>query len=214
MKKYILLIVGINSLIQSRAQSNKAYDICVYGGTAAGVIAAYTAKQSGKTVLLIEPGKHVGGLTTGGLGYTDIGNKYAITGLARNFYRSIGEHYGNFEQWIFEPHVAENILMNYLQRASVQPLFQHRLVRVEKKNGFIKKIVIEDSNNPGTNSYQTITAKVFIDCSYEGDLMAKAGVSYFTGREANSLYNETYNGVQLRDKHQFPDGIDPYKIPG
>lgn len=214
MKKYILLIVGIISLIQSRAQSNKAYDICVYGGTAAGVIAAYTAKQSGKTVLLIEPGKHVGGLTTGGLGYTDIGNKYAITGLARNFYRSIGEHYGNFEQWIFEPHVAENILMNYLQRASVQPLFQHRLVRVEKRNGFITNIIIESSDNPDTNSYQTITAKVFIDCSYEGDLMAKAGVSYFTGREANSLYNETYNGVQLRDKHQFPDGIDPYKIPG
>ncbi|MGN6212904.1 FAD-dependent oxidoreductase [Parafilimonas sp.] len=214
MKKYILLIVGIISLIQSRAQSNKAYDICVYGGTAAGVIAAYTAKQSGKTVLLIEPGKHVGGLTTGGLGYTDIGNKYAITGLARNFYRRIGEHYRNFEQWIFEPHVAEYILMDYLQRASMQPLFHHRLVRLEKKNGFIKNIVIEDSNNPGTNSYQTITAKVFIDCSYEGDLMAKAGVSYFTGREANSLYNETYNGVQLRDKHQFPDGIDPYIIPG
>ncbi|SFQ28564.1 FAD-dependent oxidoreductase [Parafilimonas terrae] len=214
MKKYILLIVGIISLIQLKAQNSKPYDICVYGGTAAGVIAAYTAKQSGKTVLLIEPGKHVGGLTTGGLGFTDIGNKYAITGLARDFYRRVGEHYGKFEQWIFEPHVAENILMDCLKRASVQPLLQHRVVRVEKKNGFIKNITIESSSNPGTNAYQTITAKVFIDCSYEGDLMAKAGVSYFTGREANSLYNETYNGVQLRDKHQFPDGIDPYKIPG
>lgn len=214
MKKYMLLMVAAFIFLQGIGQNNQSYDICVYGGNAAGVIAAYTAKQSGKTVLLIEPGKHVGGLTTGGLGYTDIGNKYAITGLSRNFYRRIGEHYGKFEQWIFEPHVAENILLDYLKQVSVQPLFQHRLVGVEKKDGAITKITIEQSDKPGAASYKTISAKMFIDCSYEGDLMAKAGVSYFTGREANSLYNETYNGVQLRDKHQFPEGVDPYKIPG
>src|SRR5687768_285258 len=84
-------------------------DICVYGGTSAGVMAAYTAKRMGKTVLLIEPGKHLGGLSSGGLGYTDIGNKFAISGLALDFYRRIGQHYGKFEQWIFEPRVAENL---------------------------------------------------------------------------------------------------------
>jgi hypothetical protein len=88
------------------------------------------------------------------------------------------------------------------------------VVAVKKEAGIIKEITIEHSGKPGSSSYQTIKAKIFIDCSYEGDLMAKAGVSYFTGREANSVYGETYNGVQLRDKHQFPDSVDPYKIPG
>ena len=92
--------------LQAKAQS---YDVCVYGGTSAGVIAAYTAARINKKVILIEPGKYLGGLTSGGLGYTDIGNKYAITGLARDFYRSMGKHYGKFETWIFEPHVAEQI---------------------------------------------------------------------------------------------------------
>jgi len=195
-------------------QVQKSYDVVVYGATSGGVIAAYTTKKMGKSVLLIEPGKHVGGLTSGGLGYTDIGNKYAITGIARDFYRRIGQHYGKFEQWIFEPHVAEQTFLGYLQSAKMNVLYQHRLVSVKKKDGFIKEITIENSDKPGKSSYQIIKAIIFIDCSYEGDLMAKAGVSYFTGREANSMYNETYNGVQLRDRHQFPDGIDPYKIPG
>ena len=84
-------------------------DICIYGGTSAGVIAAYTASMEGKKVLLIEPGSHLGGMTSGGLGYTDIGNKFVVTGLARDFYRRIGAHYGQFEQWVFEPSVAEKI---------------------------------------------------------------------------------------------------------
>src|SRR6478735_529153 len=205
---FLFIIVTHTALAQQ-------YDVCVYGGTSAGVIAAYTAAKMGKQVLLIEPGKHVGGLTTGGLGYTDIGNKYAITGLSRDFYRRIGTHYGKFETWIFEPHVAANTYDGYIKSAKLDIKYQQRLVDVKKNaEGFITSITVESSTNPGTASYQTISAKMFIDCSYEGDLMAKAGVSYFTGREANSLYNETYNGVQLREKHQFPDGIDPYKIPG
>src|SRR5215510_11763438 len=104
MKQRTFLFILVLVCIQSFAQ----YDICVYGGTSAGVIAAYTAAKQNKKVILIEPGKHLGGLSSGGLGYTDIGNKYAITGLARGFYRRIGKHYGKFEQWIFEPHVAEN----------------------------------------------------------------------------------------------------------
>ena len=209
---WLLLLFISNEMHAQKVISS--YDIIVYGATSGGVIAAYTAKKMGKSVLLIEPGKHVGGLTTGGLGYTDIGNKYAVTGISRDFYRRIGQHYGKFEQWIFEPHVAEQTFLGYLESAKVQVLYRHRLVSVKKKNGFIKEIIIEHSDKPGKSSYQIIKAKIFIDCSYEGDLMAKGGVSYFAGREANSMFNETYNGVQMREKHQFPDGIDPYKIPG
>lgn len=183
-------------------------DICVYGGTSAGVIAAYTAKQLHKTVILVSPDKHLGGLTTGGLGYTDIGNKYAITGLSRNFYRRIGQHYGKLEQWIFEPHVAENIFQEYIKAAKVPVLYEYSISSAKKENGHITEIVISGPDS------RVVKAKMFIDCSYEGDLMAKAGISYTVGREANSQYNETYNGVQLREIHQFPDGIDPYKTPG
>ena len=186
----------------------------VYGGTSAGVIAAYTAKQLGKSVLLIEPGTRLGGLTTGGLGYTDIGNKYAIKGLSLDFYRKIGQHYGNFEQWIFEPHVADSVFHAYLKRANVEVLYANRIIAAKKANGTIISITLENSEHPETATNKTIAATEFIDCSYEGDLMAKAGVSYTVGREDNQQYHETYNGVQLRDKHQFPDGINPYKTPG
>ncbi|AXY74166.1 FAD-dependent oxidoreductase [Paraflavitalea soli] len=199
------------------AQSNKApltADICIYGGTAAGVIAAYTAQQMGKTVILIEPGRHLGGMTSGGLGYTDIGNKYVVTGLARDFYRRIGTHYGKFEQWVFEPKVAEGILNDYVKRAGFPVLFENRLVKVIKENNRLQAITLENSYQPGTVSHQTVRAKVFIDCSYEGDLMARSGVTYTVGREANSQYDETINGVQLMNGHQFPDGIDPYVVPG
>ncbi|GAB4476899.1 MAG: FAD-dependent oxidoreductase [Thermoflexibacter sp.] len=189
-------------------------DICVYGGTASGIITAYTAKKLGKSVILIEPSKHLGGMTTGGLGHTDIGNKFVVTGLARDFYRRIGKHYGTFEKWIFEPHVAKNILLSYLKEADVQVWYQRRLRAVNKQAGFIQSIILEDDEKPTVSPLRVVKAKMFIDCTYEGDLMAKAGVSYTVGREANSQYGETYNGVQMLDKHQFPDGIDPYKIKG
>ena len=102
-----------------------------------------------KKVILIEPGKYLGGLSSGGLGYTDIGNKYAITGLARDFYRRMGKHYGKFEQWIFEPHVAEQIFNNYIKEANVPVLYQYRIIKAEKQNGFIQNIVVENSTaNP------------------------------------------------------------------
>lgn len=189
-------------------------DICIYGGTSAGVIAAYTAKKMGKTVLLIEPGKHLGGLSSGGLGFTDIGNKFAISGIALDFYRRIGNHYGKFEQWIFEPHVAENLFKEYLERANAEVLYSHRLKSLVKTGATIKSITIENSDQPQAGTDRVIEASIFLDCTYEGDLMAKAGVAYTVGREANSMYNETYNGVQVRDKHQFLDSIDPYKIKG
>jgi hypothetical protein len=198
------------SFIQVTSQPVAKYDICIYGGNAAGVIAAYTAKMSGKSVLLIEPGKHLGGLTSGGLGYTDIGNKYVISGLARDFYRRVGQHYGKFEQWIFEPQVAENILRGYISRAKVPVWFDTRLQSVKKEGSKISSITLENSLNPQA-PIRKVSAKIFLDCSYEGDLMAQAKVSYTIGREANAQYGETYNGVQLLDKHQLPDGIDPYR---
>lgn len=189
-------------------------DICIYGATSAGVIAAYTAKKMGKTVILIEPGGHLGGMTSGGLGYTDIGNKYAITGLSRDFYRRIGKHYGKFEQWTFEPRVAKQYLQQYLDEAGIKVVYQSRVISASKSGAEIKSIVLENSIKPDTKTNQTVSAKVFLDCTYEGDLMAKAGVSYMVGREANSAYNETINGVQLMHGHQLPDGIDPYKTEG
>ncbi|GEP97242.1 FAD-dependent oxidoreductase [Chitinophaga cymbidii] len=206
--KFLICAVAF-FLCQQLAWANYKVDVCIYGGSSAGVIAAYTAKKAGRSVLLIEPGKHLGGLTTGGLGYTDIGNKYAIRGLSLEFYRQIGRHYGKFEQWIFEPHVAESLFTDYVNRAKLEVLYQHRLLSARKENGAIKEITL-DAN--GTTV--TVSAKMFIDCTYEGDLMAKAGVSYTVGREPNSQYNETWNGVQMLDGHQIPDNVDPYKVPG
>ena len=217
----------------------QSYDICIYGGSSAGVIAAYTASKMHKTVILIEPGFHLGGLSSGGLGYTDIGNKYAIGGLSLDFYRRVGSHYGVFEQWVFEPHVAEDVFGQYVKEGKLNVLYGWRIMAATKEGGMIRSIRLESHERDdaaGTRMNATaasgaagrtasgaagapageakeIRAKMFIDCSYEGDLMAKAGVSYTVGREANSLYGETYDGIQLRDKHQFPDGIDPYKTP-
>lgn len=188
-------------------------DVCVYGGTSSGVIAAYTASKMGKRVILVEPGHCLGGLSSGGLGFTDIGNKYVVTGLARDFYRRIGAYYGKLEQWTFEPRIADSLFNDYAKRGAFKTLYGKRLTKVNKKQNLIISIELESSGG-GNTKKELIKAKQYIDCTYEGDLMAKAGVSYTVGREANDTYNETVNGVQLKNEHQFPDGVDPYKIPG
>jgi len=194
---------------------NYSVDVCIYGGTAAGVIAAYTVSKCGKTVLLIEPGKMLGGMTTGGLGQTDIGNKQAITGLARQFYKKIGKEYGVAEQWIFEPHIASKVLADFINSGKVDAILQCQLQKVKKERKVIKSIILKDS----ASATFTVSAKQFIDCTYEGDLMAMSGVSYTVGREDNNQYKETLNGVQPAEyhkqsgAHQLPDGISPYKIP-
>ncbi len=215
MKKTLLLTIGLLTMFWQlvNGQADKQVDLCIYGATSAGVIAAYTASQAGKSVLLIDPGARVGGLSSGGLGQTDIGNKYVVTGLALDFYRKMGKHYGSFEQWIFEPKVAESIFKDYLAHANTPMLMGHRLVAVKTDNRSIKTISLLPSEHRD-GKMTTVSAKVFMDCSYEGDLMAKAGVSYHVGRESNSTYGETINGVQLLDGHQFPDGVDPYKKKG
>lgn len=209
-----LFVLAIILCSCTKTEENiREVDICVYGGTASGVIAAYSAKKMGKTVLLVEPGKYLGGMTTGGLGYTDIGNKYAVTGLARLFYRRMGDHYGKLEQWSFPPSVATKEIQRFVDEGQVDVLYLHRIIKAEKENKTIKSILLEHSKDTKSPTIK-IKAKQFIDCTYEGDLMAHSGVSYFVGREANDEFDETLNGVQLLDQHQFPDGVDPYKIEG
>lgn len=213
MTKFKLSILSLTAAAAIFSGCSKTdYDLCIYGGTASGVIAAASASRLGMDVVLVEPGSHIGGMTTGGLGYTDIGNKQVVTGLAKKFYRNVGEHYGRLEQWIFEPHVASEILDSYLEHPKITVLKQHRLENVTKSGKRITDITV--SHGPGFATESDIAAKYFIDCSYEGDLMAKAGVSYIVGREGNDVYGETIDGVQLMNGHQFPDGIDPFVEPG
>ncbi|HEX3797304.1 MAG TPA: FAD-dependent oxidoreductase [Verrucomicrobiae bacterium] len=182
-------------------------DVCVYDGTAGGVIAAVETARLGKSVVLTEFGSHLGGMSSGGLSQTDIGNKAAIGGLSREFYQRMGRHYHKEEQWSFEPSVAENIFVKMAHETKVPVYFQQRLASVKKDGARITEIVMENGN--------IFRAKMFIDASYEGDLMARAGVSYFVGREPNSQYHETLDGVRPQTpKHQFTIAVDPYVKPG
>ena len=216
MKYQIIFLIFCVSLFSCQSgkedslTSIREVDICIYGGTSAGVVAAYSAKKMGKSVLLVEPGKYLGGMTTGGLGMTDIGNKYAVTGLARLFYRRIGEHYNKFEQWTFPPSVATATMNRFVKDADLDVLYYRRITDAQVQNKRIKSITLEDSRQPDKKTLIRVKAKQFIDCSYEGDLMAKAGVSYFVGREGNEEHDETLNGVQMSLWHQFPDEVDPY----
>ena len=180
-----------------KAQSVREVDICIYGGTSAGVIAAYTAKNMGKSVILIEPRRNLGGMTSGGLGYTDIGNKYVVKGLALDFYRKLGTHYGKLEQWIFEPKVAESIFVDYINKAEIETWYEYRIVSSTVAERKINEIMLENTYNPQPATNRSVRAKVFIDCSYEGDLMARAGVSYMTGRTTASARHLSWRQVTL-----------------
>src|SRR5260370_4641055 len=225
--------VRIALLLASQAQAApKDYDIVIYGGTSGGAAAAIQAARMGKTVVLIEPGKHIGGLTSGGLGATDIGNKAATGGASREFYQRVRRHYdfdtawkyekpGAFKgpgqaakedtAWTFEPHVAEKIYLEWLREHKVPVVLGQRLdlkKGVNKDGTRIVSITMETG--------ETYTGRVYIDATYEGDLMAKAGVSYHVGREANETYGETLNGVQVKNAvhHQFVKKVDPCIKPG
>lgn len=234
-----LLPTTLLSLLLASATLGAAdtYDIVIYGGTSGGVTAAIQAARMGKTAVLIEPTKFLGGLTTGGLGDTDIGNKKAIGGMSREFYGNVFKFYndpakwkqqtreeyfakkphGNTgaedTMWTFEPHAATEIYDAMLAPAKNKAtvVFNERL---DLKKGVVKdgtkitKIIME--------SGREFVGQMFIDATYEGDLMAKAGVSYHVGREANATYNETLNGVQVGHSrsHQFKVNVDPYVKPG
>jgi hypothetical protein len=233
-----VLTVALLGVAQARAQD---YDIVIYGGTSAAVIAAVQAKKMNKTVIIVSPDKHLGGLSSGGLGFTDTGNKAVIGGLSRDFYHRIWMHYDqpaswqqqkkeeyggkgqgtpaidgeNRTMWIFEPSAAEKVFEDYIKEFSIPVVRDEWLDRakgVKKEGAKIKTIT--------TLSGKTYAGKMFIDTTYEGDLMAAAGVKYHVGREAASLYGEEWNGSQvgiLHHRHHFgavKKPISPYVVPG
>lgn len=177
-------------------------DLCAYGAGPAGITAAIRAAACGRSVALITNSSRLGGLTAGGLGNTDIGNKAAIGGLARTFYQRLGRHYGTAEEWRFEPHAAEKVFHEMLTEAGIEPLLREFPSRVDMSGHRIRALHFE--------SGLVVRAAYFLDASYEGDLMALAGVSHFLGREANDVHGELLSGVQLREQHQFEFPVDPY----
>lgn len=215
-------------------------DVIIYGGTSSAVSAAVQVERMGRSVIIVSPDKHIGGLSSSGLGFTDTGNKEVIGGIAREFYNLIYQHYqkpeswiwekqsdyGNKGQgspaidgekrtmWIFEPHVAEEAFETLIRQNNI-PV--HRDEWLDRENGVYKE-------KGKIGSIKTLSGKVyrgeiFIDATYEGDLMAAAGVQYTMGREPNSLYSEQWNGVQTIDNpykhHDFNDlKVSPYIIPG
>ncbi|MCF0061190.1 FAD-dependent oxidoreductase [Dyadobacter chenwenxiniae] len=247
MKKYLIYLIAFFLIASAPSCSEKkneeakdalTADVIIYGGTSAAVTAAVQVIKSGKTVLVVSPDKHLGGLSSGGLGFTDTGNKSVIGGLAREFYHRLYQHYdkpetwkwqkkeeyGNKGQgtpamdgadrtmWIFEPHAAEQVFEDFVKENNIKIYRDEWLDRdkgVEKKDGRIVSIK--------TLSGKTFSGKMFIDATYEGDLMASAGVKYHVGREANSVYNEKWNGVQagvFQHGHYFKKNISPYKVEG
>lgn len=179
------------------------YDVVVYGATAGGVAAAVAAANEGRSVALIEPRYHVGGMTTGGLGATDFGRKQVIGGMARAFYEELGDHYGEEIAWYFEPHQGERVLRKWLREARVDCYFGSRLGGVERTGDRIDRITL-------LNGW-IFTAPVFIDCSYEGDFLPLAGISFTWGRESREQYGESLAGrIEYSPKHQFSVPVDPY----
>ncbi len=244
---FILLLSG--AFAQGRKSAEiTARDVVIYGGTSAGVAAAIQLARLGKSVVIIEPGKRVGGMTTHGLGQTDIGNKQVIGGISREFYQNIKKHYaspanwtrqdpaeyrdggqtrtaeGEDAMWTFEPSAAQRVYEAMLEDHNVEVVYGRRLDR--SRGGTAMKGT--RIHTIATESGEKYSAEVFIDATYEGDLMAAAGVSYTVGREPNSLYGETLNGIQagkhgttLRGgrsnnsvHHNFVRGVDPYTVKG
>jgi hypothetical protein len=175
-------------------------DICVYGGTPGGVGAAVQARRMGKTSALAVFRRHVGGMTAAGLTAVDLGKKESIGGMAAEFLDRMGKWSG------FRAADAEKTFRAMPEEAGVPVWFERRLDRVEKEGNRITALVFENGDR--------IEAAMFVDATYEGDLLARAGVSYHVGREDNSVYGEEYNGYFIADKHQFRFPVDPYRVKG
>lgn len=239
-KLYLSFLILILQSCNPANHNNNSYqaDVVVYGGTSAAVIAAVEVTQSGKSVILVSPDLHLGGLTSGGLGWTDTGKKEAIGGLSRNFYHRIWQYYSKDESWIwqkredyggrgqgtkaidgskrtmwiFEPRMAKRVFEDYIKEFKIKTFRDEWLNRssgIQKSNGKIVSLT--------TLSGKVFKGKVFIDATYEGDLMASSGVSYHVGRESTQTYDEKWNGVQtgvLHHQHWFWENISPYKTPG
>lgn len=219
---------------RANASDEGQYDVVIYGGTSAAVTCAVQVKKMGKSVVIVSPDSRLGGLSSGGLGHTDSGNRAVVGGLAREFYHRLWLYYqredawtvqpmprengrlspnvrGNDNQtqtmWAFEPSAAEKTFKAFIDEYEIPVCRAERLDRekgVKKSGAKIESIT--------TLSNKTFRGKTFIDATYEGDLMASAGVGYRTGREANSEYGETLDGIQVKHAiyHQFEGFVDPY----
>ena len=248
MKNWILIFIAAFTflsitdagriIINNQPEIKEVYnaDIIIYGGTSAAIIAAVEVVKSGKSVLIVSPEQHLGGLTSGGLGFTDTGNKAVIGGLSREFYHRVWLHYkdaaawnwqnqsdfGNKGQetvamdgefrtmWLFEPHVAERVFEDFVKENNIKVL---RGEWLDRNKGVVKKK--GEVFSFSTLSGKVFKGKMFIDATYEGDLMAAAGINFHVGREGNAKYNETFNGVQtgvFQHDHHFKSNISPYKI--
>lgn len=184
-------------------QAHFQQQVLIYGATPAGITAAITLKKYGLTVRIAECSRFIGGMTTSGLGATDLGAEQALGGLAKQFYEEIAAHYQLEKCVRFEPHVAERIFKKWLGDFEIDVQTEQFIAQVVKEGSAIKKVIMTD----GT----IYEADQFIDASYEGDLLARAGVSYTIGREASTVYKEIYNGVQFGTQHhKFECFIDPY----
>lgn len=203
-------ILGALGGIPLRAAALEA-DLCVYGGTSGGVVAAVQAARLGKTVLLLEPGRHLGGMTSGGLSAVDIGDPRSVGGIAREYFTKLAATTGTVLAWdkpfkgdggggpatggayAIEPHEAERLFDELAKEAGAQVRFEARLATVRKDGARITELVLENGD--------LVRAKMFLDTTYEGDLMAKAGITYTLGREGNAKYGESHNGIHYAEKY-------------
>jgi hypothetical protein len=206
MKIKTLLIASILLILSIYKAEAQEYDVVVYGATASGVVSAIAASNEGARVLIAEPRWNAGGMVTGGLSHTDYGDRTVIGGLTFQFYRKVADHYNTH---VFywrgpEPHVGEKIMLDWLKESNVEIWFGKRLLKVQKDDNVIQKLIFTDSTE--------VSAKVFIDAGYEGDLMARSGVSYTWGREGKKEYNESWAGRQpvTFTSHQINARISPF----
>ncbi len=207
MKSFLLVLALVTT---AHAAEVVESDLCVYGGTSGGVAAAVQGARMGKKVVIAEPGRHLGGMTSGGLSAVDIGDPRSVGGIAREYFTKLAATVGVTLAWdkvfkgegggpatggayAIEPHKAEEVFTNMAHEAGVKVHFKARLGSVKKEGARIAEIVAED----GT----VFRAKMFIDATYEGDLMDKAGVGFTLMREGNAKYGETYNGIHYTDKY-------------
>lgn len=206
----VMILLFLLSVGMVQVPTVRQFDLVVYGGTAGGVITAVAAAREGLKVALLEPRNHLGGMVSGGLGWTDFGKKEVIGGYSLEFFERVGRHYNRDLEWRLEPHVAEQVFNEMIREAGVQVFYRNRLREkdgVRKRGAEVIEIFMENG--------ATFQAKIFADATYEGDLMAQAKVSYTWGREGSDQYGESLAGVRGHTpKHQFTVRVSPYDAGG
>ncbi|MCB1122438.1 MAG: FAD-dependent oxidoreductase [Verrucomicrobiae bacterium] len=230
---FLILALSLLWIFPGCSKKPESYDLVIYGGTAGGIVSAISAAREGMSVAILEPSEHVGGMVTGGLGRTDIGVWQTIGGMSAEFYQRVKKHYDDpaawkfqtrddyleknnlvdrlagSEWWYHEPSVAAKIFNEMLAEENLEVLTGYRLQSVDKAGARIVSLSCEN----GT----TFSGKIFIDATYEGDLMAMAGVSYHVGREPAAQYGEKFAGVlpwEYTTRKQWDVDVNPYDEQG